>query len=66
MSKNLFLHHKFTDRGGFEVYDAFAADDRLELKNRLFEIRIKLNDDSALKEITVIPGPSKIEGHGTG
>lgn len=38
---DLHLHYKFTDRGGAKVYDAFMSDDRLPMKNRLFEIRIK-------------------------
>lgn len=60
MSKDLILHHKFTDRGGDQVYDAFDIDDRLEMKNKLFEIRINLEKDFDLDEV------AKVESHGTG
>lgn len=52
--KDLYLKYKFTDRGGAKVYDAYAADDRLELKKPLFEVRLKED------------GKSTVCGDGTG
>ena len=42
MSKDIHLRFKFTDRGGSRVFDAYDADERLVMHNRLFEIRINM------------------------
>ena len=63
-SKNLALIHKFTDRGGAEVYDAFADADRLEMQTVLFEIRI--NNHPSDPPVITRPATGKVCGHGTG
>ena len=66
-NKDIFLRHKFTDRGGAEVYDAFAADDRLGMENKLFEIRLGLKTHFETAEVKGSPpGAAKVSGHGTG
>lgn len=64
-NKDLFLLHKFTDRGGAEVYNAFAADDRLGMKNPLYEIRIK-GKRGETPGVTMTRLPGSVQGHGTG
>jgi len=39
-NKDLFFKHKFTDRGGKEVYDVFPADDHMTMLTNMGEIRI--------------------------
>ena len=62
-TEDLLLHYKFTDRGGARVYDAFSIDDRHQMKNRLFEIRI--HEHQSVRPVINHPD-SKVEGHGTG
>jgi hypothetical protein len=42
MGKDIHLRFKFTDRNGSQVFDAYDADERLVMHNRLFEIRINM------------------------
>ena len=66
MGKDIFLRHNFTDRSGAEVYDAFDADDRLQMDAKLFELRIKLSDSDDKVGIKRHEPRHTILGGGTG
>ena len=38
---DLFLKYIFTDRGGSRVYEIYPAEDHMELKHKIGEIRLK-------------------------
>ncbi|RKZ94519.1 MAG: hypothetical protein DRQ40_05705 [Gammaproteobacteria bacterium] len=47
--KNLYLHHAFTNRGGYETYEIYAADDSKTRKNPLGTVQLPpegINTDS--------------------
>lgn len=41
---DLFLHYRFTDRGGKEVFDVYLASDNKRLKNCLGQVRLDPED----------------------
>lgn len=67
MSKDIYLRHNFTDLNGYEVYEAFDADDRLQLLNRLFVIRINQHPSvHPVIETYAEDRVSRVNGGGTG
>ena len=38
--QDLFLRYKFTDRGGKDVYSVYTADDRMQMKHVIGEVRL--------------------------
>lgn len=58
-SLDLFLHYKFTDRGGKQVFDIHPASDRLMLKNCLGEIRL---DPRGSKDRKALDKEAPLEG----
>jgi len=64
-NNDLHLRFKFNDIDGADVYDAFAGDDRLEMQNKLFEVRLNAEGQTDQAEVTW-SSESKVESHGTG
>ena len=74
---DLFLHYRFTDRGGVDVFDVYLAVDAKKRQNKLTELRVPLramlwkeNDarlcDGPGTEDALDVDPIKPTGHGTG
>jgi hypothetical protein len=61
---DLFLHYKFTDRGGKLVYEKYAASDRITMFESLGELRL-MPIEEAEEQLNVIELGAKDDAGGS-